>query len=186
MLFGGPENKIYGVSESCYWAFGISATLTRDHSLSSMDVTIDQILPEFTLQNREEMKSAGIIMRLDTTTVNEAMRLKNQGSRIDYDDAYLKLLLNYSHSIHREVNQSRYRSAKVRVILLQESVYKLNQMVQVLKITEIVEDYGTLKSDISEAGVTKSSSKNPHQTKVDRDFDVNIVTAESASNLSSN
>ncbi len=59
-------------------------------------------------------------------------------------------------------------------------------MVQVLKITEIIEDYGTLKSDLSEAGITKNSSKNPHMTKVDRDFDVNIVTAESASNLSSN
>ncbi len=54
-----------------------------------MDVTIDQILPEFALQNREEMKNAGIIMRLDTTTVNDALRLKNQGSRIDYDDEYL-------------------------------------------------------------------------------------------------
>ena len=96
-----------------------------------------------------------------------------------------KISINNSHLIlHREVNQSRYRSAKVRVLLLQESVYKLHKVVQVLKITEIVEDYGTLKSDISEAGVTKNSSKN-HHTKVDRDFEVNIVTAESASNLSS-
>mgnify|MGYP003576757933 CR=1 FL=1 len=79
------------MSESCYWAFGISATLTRDHTLSSMDVTIDQILPEFALQNREEMKNAGVIMRLDTTTVNDALRLKNHASRLDYDnDEYRK------------------------------------------------------------------------------------------------
>jgi len=68
-MYGGENDTIYGISESCYKSFGIPSSLVLQN-LS--DLTIDSIFPNLQNYHQEELKSAtGLVCTIDTTSLPE-------------------------------------------------------------------------------------------------------------------
>lgn len=78
ILYGGQDSIVFGVSESCYKSFGISAKLASDYNTNfGDDFTIDKIFPEIFIQNVDLMKSPGVELRIDTTLIPQEYHVEH-------------------------------------------------------------------------------------------------------------
>ena len=68
-MYGGENNVIQGVSESCYHQFGIPSRLTLGANLMNGEFTIDKIFPDLLIQPEEELKGDGMILNFSTLSL---------------------------------------------------------------------------------------------------------------------
>jgi PAS domain S-box-containing protein len=78
ILYGGENNVVHGVTESCFQAFGISSSLTLAQNIDFSEFTIDKIFPDLLLQNTQELRTGGLILKINTTALaQEYLAAKN-------------------------------------------------------------------------------------------------------------
>ena len=73
MLFNGETGIIFGITSSCYRAFGIPSSLIYGNSQYTNEFTMDNIIPELmnetNLQNLR--KDNGILLTIDTSLLQQ-------------------------------------------------------------------------------------------------------------------
>lgn len=89
-MYRGDNNVIQGVTKSCYEAFGISSRLTLGENIDFSEFTIDKIFPEILIQNKQELKGGGLIMKIDTTSLAQEFLIgrDSSGLNIEEEDEY--------------------------------------------------------------------------------------------------
>jgi hypothetical protein len=88
-MYSGETGIIQGITQSCYRGFGIPSSLVYGSNASSNEFTIDSIFPDIINQNIEELKSpSGLIVTLDTTTLQQNYLVGNQQNDKDSQDEF--------------------------------------------------------------------------------------------------
>mgnify|MGYP000952821047 CR=1 FL=1 len=81
IVYGGESGTIMGLTASVFQDFGVPASLVYGNNLSSVDISIDIIIPDIFKQTTEDMMSqTGVILTIDTTGLQQNYQLGEEGS----------------------------------------------------------------------------------------------------------
>ena len=100
MVYNAETLVLLGITQNCYYSFGIPASLAYGVSASSAEFNLDSIISELSISEKEEeMRSPnGSIITLDTTLIQANYLLgqanSESNSENDYDDNGSKGELN--------------------------------------------------------------------------------------------
>jgi len=150
IMYGGEHDEVYAVSESCYDSFGIPAQITNGNN---PEFTIDTIFPEFRDFNDEELKTpVGQLYTIDTTSLPQSFLIG-----VNSDNSMGSYQNIKDDNLTEKNKQGRYRSAQVRVTLIDDSNLLGNLKFKVLKLVEVAE--GNHKQDYSEAHINNDETQ---------------------------
>jgi len=169
LMYGGENDEIYAVTEGCYDSFGIPASITNG---ANPEFTIDSIFPDFHDVDDESLRApAGQLYTIDTTSLpqNFLVGVNSDVSMTDHKES--------KDDLTEKQKQARYRSAQVRVTLVDESNLLGRVKFRVLKLVEVVEDANkqahSQAADNDETDLQKESQPNPdlasEEASVDED-----------------
>ena len=84
VMYGGDNDMLQGITASCYYSYGIPASLIYGNTLNN-EFCLDAIFPGYNVQNLEELRNpSGAVLELDTTNLPQEYLLGNeQGSEQD-------------------------------------------------------------------------------------------------------
>lgn len=87
-MYGGENNAVFGISNSCLTSFGIPASLVYGNVNNNTEFTIDQIIPEITTFGIEDLKNPnGFVTTMDSTAIQQNYHLDENGSDSGEEEA---------------------------------------------------------------------------------------------------
>ena len=93
-MFGGDNNMIYGVSESCYQSFGIPASLTSGTHRNFDEFTIDLIFPDLLQRNKADLKlEPGLDITIDTSSLPQNFLIGRDDIKDNDQDEYIACVI---------------------------------------------------------------------------------------------
>jgi PAS domain S-box-containing protein len=150
VMYDGNTGIIHGVTSGCRSEYGIHAKLMEGADTGNSEFTIENIFPEISQINLEDLKTMGhVITMLNTSSIGQDYVVENDDSGgSDYGQG--------------EEKEKRYRKAKVKMSLYQDDEYGDFSM-KVLKFSEIKED--TESNDQDRADISVKHDDNSRQEK---------------------
>jgi len=158
LMYGGENDEVYAITEGCYDSFGIPASITNG---ANPEFTIDSIFPDFHDIDDESLKTPqGQLYTIDTTSLPQNF-LVGVHSDISMTAVEQK---ESKEDLSEKQKQARYRSAQVRVTLVDDSNILGRVKYRVLKLVEVVEDANkqaqSQAADNDETDLQKESQHN--------------------------
>jgi len=127
VMYDGNTGIIHGVTYGCRLEFGIHAKLMEGADTGNSEFTIENIFPEISQINLEDLKTMGhVITMINTSSIGQDYVIEGGDSEgSDYGQG--------------EEKEKRYRKAKVKLSLYQDDEY-VDFSMKVLKFSELRED----------------------------------------------
>jgi len=168
VMYDGNTGIIHGVTYGCRVEYGIHAKLMEGADTGNSEFTIENIFPEISQINLEDLKTMGhVITMLNTSSIGQDYVIENGGSEgSDYGQG--------------EEKEKRYRKAKVKLSLFQDDEYGDFSM-KVLKFSEIQEDTEGDEQDRDRADISVKHEDNFRQEK--SLMKVDLIDARSGDDL---